>query len=197
MALVLGAGVSTDPHQGLAERAQRIRAVHEARARAELAEADTACPGADSVPWSGDLLADVMLLKGLPGPAEAAGGCALDGVDGEAASKALEALGWRPGYVFRALSCPQDALDPARCARRVRLMVEAVDPRVVVALDERAAADLARAFEVAALRPGTHVMAMGRRLVAIRDFEASLGDQSRKKVAWRQFREAAPRGPSF
>lgn len=189
--------MSANPHQGLAERAQRIRSVHVARARAELAEADRACPGADTVPWSGDVLADVMLLKGLPGPAEAAGGHVLEGVDGEAASKALEALGWNPEHVFRALSCPQDALDPARCARRVRLMVEAVDPRVVVALDERAATDLARAFEVAALRPGTHVLVMGRRLVAIDDFETSLGDQSRKKVAWRQFKEAAPRGPSF
>jgi hypothetical protein len=171
--------------------------LHEERARAELAEADRACPGSDAVVSAGDLLAEVLLLKGLPGPAEAAGGDALSGADGEAAFKALEALGYNPAQSFRALSCPQLGLDPARCARRVRLLVEAVDPRMVIALDDRAASDLARAFEIAALRPGVEAEVMGRRLLAVDGLEGSLNDPKRKKAVWNQLRTAAPRGPSY
>jgi hypothetical protein len=197
LALVLGAVVSVDSREELSARAAALREVHEARARAELAEADRACPGCDAVPGAGDVLAEVLLLKGLPGPAEAAGGDALSGVDGEAASKALEALGWDASQAFRALTCPQPGLDRTRCARRVRIMVEAVDPRVVVALDGQAAEDLARAFEVAPLRPGAEVVAAGRRLVAVSGLEESLDDPARKKVVWREFKAAAPGGPSY
>ena len=117
--------------------------------------------------YRGALLAQVALVKGLPGPAEAAGGAALSGPDGEAALKALEALGWNPAELFFTLSRPVSGGDAERRARRLRAQLEAVDPRVVVALDVEAAEDLARAFGVDPPRPGTPVAAMGRRLVAV------------------------------
>ncbi len=197
MALVLGRLVSAELGEEFAARVASVRRLHEQRARAELDQADRACPGSDVVASAGDVLAEVLLLKGLPGPAEAAGGDALSGADGEAVSKALEALGWSPAHSFRALSCPSADLDPALRAKRVRLLVEAVDPRVVIALDELAASDLARAYEIAPLRAGAEVQVAGRRLVAVGGFEASLNDPRRKKVAWSQLRVATPRGPSY
>ncbi|HSK46770.1 MAG TPA: hypothetical protein VLA05_02060, partial [Coriobacteriia bacterium] len=54
-----------------------LRALHEARAVAELAAADASAPGSDVVAWRGNLVPSVAVVKGLPGPAEAAGGPAL------------------------------------------------------------------------------------------------------------------------
>ncbi len=169
----------------------------EARARAELAAADALCPGADTVKYRGALLADVALVKGLPGPAEAAGGEALSGADGEAAAKALEALGWDRAHIFFTLSRPVAALEPARCARRLRAQLEAVDPRVVVALDSEAAEDVAHAFGCDPPRPGRPSEALGRRLVAVNAFEASLGKDTLKRAAWNEIKLAVPPGPVF
>ncbi len=179
------------------EADEELRARFESRARAELASADALLPGSDAVAYRGALLAQVALVKGLPGPAEAAGGAALSGPDGEAALKALEALGWNPAEVFFTLSRPVSGGDAERRARRLRAQLEAVDPRVVVALDAEAAEDLARAFGVDPPRPGTPIAAMGRRLVAVESFEASLASDRLKRAAWTQMKLAAPPGPVF
>ncbi len=174
-----------------------IRALHEARARAELAAADALCPGADTVAWSGDLLAEVVLVKGMPGPSEAAGDAALSGADGEAILKALAALGWDPQQVFATVSRPQAGLDPARCAQRVHAQIEAIDPQVVVALDPIAAADVATGLGVPPLHPGREVRIGGRRIVALEGFESVLSDESAKRRVWTQLKTAAPAGPVY
>lgn len=168
------------------------------KARAELSAADVLLPGSDLVAWSGALLARVALVKGLPGPAEVAGGAALSGPDGEAAEKALLALGWPEGSSFATVSrCEPDA-DAGPIASRLRLQLEAVDPLVVVALDEIAAGDVAAAFELPQPPvPGRPAVFMGRRFVAVQGLEHSLGDPSRKRAAWRQLQDAAPPGPVF
>jgi hypothetical protein len=173
-----------------------VRALFERRARAELASADACLPGADAVAYRGALLAEVAVVKGLPGPAEAAGGAALSGADGEAAVKALEALGWRSDELFFTLSRPVGG-DAESYAKRLRLQIEAVDPRIVVALDAQAAEDLGRALDVDAPTPGRPAVAMGRRLVAVTAFEASLGSERLKRVAWTEMKLAAPPGPVF
>jgi len=182
---------------GIDDAAHRIRALHERRAAAELAAADLLCPGADAVGWRGDLLAVVMAVKGLPGPAESSGDPAMSGADGEAFRKAVETLGWPPEQVFYTLSRPEPGLEPARCADRLRAQVEAIDPRVVVALDQTAAADLAAGFGLASIEAERPVTISGRLLVVVDGFEASLGDERAKRASWRQLQYARPAGPLF
>jgi hypothetical protein len=182
---------------GLTDRARAIRAAHETKARAELAIADARAPGSDVVVWRGCLVPDVAVVKGLPGPAEAAGGAAVSGADGEAVARALERLGHDPALVFYTLARPEPGIEPAARADRLRLQIEAVDAALVIALDADAAADLARAFELRALPAGRVVIGCGRRFVAADGLEASLSDPVRKRRVWRQLSAAAPAGPVF
>lgn len=179
------------------KEAARIRALHEARARAELAAADALAPGSDTVAWRGELLPAVALLKGLPGPAESAGGAAVSGADGRAASKALERLGYDASSAFWALTRPEPTIDPERRAARVKALIEAVDAPLVIALDTPAAEDVAAAYSLAELRAGRACTARGRRFVAVDGLEESLADERRKAAVWRQLKAAAPRGPAF
>jgi hypothetical protein len=79
-------------------------------------------------------------------------------------------------------------------AGRLRLIVEAVDPAIVVLLDERAAADFSRAFDVEAPRVGVVEVVGGRRVLAVEDFAASLADEALKRRAWAQLKALA--GPA-
>jgi hypothetical protein len=174
-----------------------VRAMFEERARAELAAADAAAPGSDRVAWRGALLAEVAVVKGLPGPAEVSGNAALAGPDGEAAIKALEALGWSADAVFFTLSRPEPGLAPELRGDRLRLQLEAVDPALVLALDSEAAQDVALAFGIQLPGLGSAVRVFGRRIVAVDGLEASLSDQKRKARVWAQMQAAKPEGPVY
>ena len=157
-----------------------------AKARAELEQADALARGSSRVSWSGDEIATVALVKGTPGEADTRAGHALAGPDGEAAHKALDALGLAPER-FAICSRVGKAGAAAR-AKRLRLAIEAVDPRIVVALDGEAAADLAAAFGLDSLGFGTPVSVGGRRFLAVDGLEASLADEKRKRLVWRQLK---------
>lgn len=173
-------------------RAASTSALYEAKALAELAAADALVPGSDSVAWRGALLADVAVVKGLAGPAEAAGGRALEGRDGEAVDKALEALGHNSGLTFYTLSRPvPDAARQDR-ADRIRLQLEAVGAELVICLDSEAAEDVAAAFDVPSIAFGVVHAVLGRRVVAVDGLEASLDDARRKARVWRQLKSAEP-----
>lgn len=189
--------MSPEPDTAFRTRAERIRAEHEARAHAELRAADALCPGSDAVAWSGAVIAEVALVKGLPGPAEASGGAALTGPDGEACGKALEALGWAPAALFSTVSRSVPTASDESRAARLRGQVEAVDARIAIALDAEAAQDLAAAFGVDRLPFGEERRAGGRRLLAVDGFEACLIDEKRKKRVWRQLQAARPDGPAY
>lgn len=192
----MAAGPESAP-ASLAEETARIRGLHEQRALAEIAAADATWPGAGAVPWSGSLMPSVALIKGLAGPAESAGGAALSGADGEAAAKALEALGHDPAQSFAALSRPDASASSEVRAVRVRLLVEAVDAPIVIALDAESAEDLARAFGVDRLGFGKAVRVAGRRLLGVDGLEASLADEKRKRRVWAQLKAAAPAAPVY
>ena len=179
------------------ESGEKLRALYESKARAELAAADGLVPGSDGVPWRGELLASVALVKGLPGPAEASGQPALAGADGDAADKALVALGVDPVAVFRTLSRPVPEADPTRCGARLRLQLEAVDPSLVIALDRVAADDLRQALGLTELPFGVQVDIAGRRVVAVDGLEESLGDAARKRRVWRQLQAVTPTEPVY
>lgn len=189
-----GAGA---PEERSAEQAVRLGALHRAKVAAELVTADAAAPGSDIVAPRGELLADVVAVKGLPGPAESAGGAAMCGADGAAVAAALEALGYDPAKAFFTLSRPEPGTEPGARAMRLRLQVEAVDPATVIALDAEAADDLAAAFDLDGLAFGTPVRVAGRLLVAADGLEASLGDERRKATVWRQLKAAKAEPPVY
>jgi hypothetical protein len=177
--------------------AEEIRALHEARARTELSAADGLAPGSDSVAWRGALIAHVAVVKGLPGPAEASGGASLSGGDGEAAVKALSALGWAEGDLFFTVSRPQLGVGAKRLTARLRAQIEVVDPLLIVATDAEAADDVAAAFGIARPTWGREVWVLGRRFVAVDGLEASLTDPARKRRVWEQLKAARVQGPVY
>lgn len=184
--------MSGTPDSVLSLGAAALRSLHEARVAAELAAADARLPGSDSTPSTGAHFASIAVVKGLPGPAEASGGSALSGVDGEAARKALGALGWDVASAFFVLSRPGFETDLASRAARLRLQIEAVDPELILAVDADAAIDVAHAFGVDELGFGKITRAGGRRLVACDGLEASLGEPARKRRVWSQLKAATP-----
>jgi len=200
VALVRVASVSardSKPAPVPAETPASVRSLFVARAKAELAAADALAPGSDAVAPSGALLAEVAAVKGLAGPAEATGGAALTGPDGEALRKALEALGWDPASIFATLSRVEPGMAAERRSDRLRIQIEAVDPRLVLALDAEAAADVAEAFGIAEPGFGESVRILGRRIVAVDGLEASLSDPARKRRVWEQLKAAKPEGPVY
>lgn len=170
--------------------AERIDALYRAKAHAEITEALDA---GSAVAWSGDVLADVLLVKGEPGADDVRAGSALAGADGDAINKALDALEASPAR-FAICSRALDGEGGDR-ARTLRLVAEAVDPRVIVALDADAATDVAAAFAIEVPAFGVPVTVGGRTVLAIEDFAGSLGEEALKRAAWAQLRALkVPRG---
>jgi uracil-DNA glycosylase len=177
-----------------------IAEIYSAKARAELARADALLPGSEAVAGKGDPFARVVLVKGVPGPEDERAGTAMAGPDGEAAAKALGALGLDSGGVFCTCSRPVDGGDPDAVIERLAWIVEAVDPDVVLALDAEAAHDLARAVGVEELRFGEPSRRHGRAVLAVEGLEASLDDEARKARVWGQLKrvvDADRRGSRF
>lgn len=131
----------------------------------------------------------VLVVKGRPSDADVAAGRVLSGDDGDAIRKALAALGIE-GEPFCAASRPAHEADasPDAVARRLRLLAEAVEAEAVLALDDVAAQDVARAFGLEALQPGVPVEVLGRTVLATDDFSAALADEASKRVVWRQLK---------
>ncbi len=177
--------------------AHELEAAFVAKAEEELRYADGVAEGGEAVPWSGDVFAEVFLVKGDPGPAEVAGGPALSGPDGQAARKALEALGFDPASVFASVARPEPDLEREALYARLRIQVETVDPYTVVALDRVAAEFVCAAFGLRAFRPGRPAHAHGRVFVAVDGLEESLADAGLKQRVWRQLKTLSPRPPSF
>jgi hypothetical protein len=184
--------VSEVADRPVSDEARALRSLIKNRARAELMAADSVAPGSDTVRWRGSLLPAVAVVKGSPGPAESSGDPAFSGADGEAAAKALVALGYEESQLFYTISRPQAGVDPELRARRLRLQIEAVDAPVVIATDVSAAEDVARAFGLDAVTFGEEVVTSGRRLVAVDGLEDSLSSKERKRIIWAQFAAAKP-----
>jgi len=178
--------------------ADKLRLLHEARVKAELAASNALAPGSDRVAPRGGLMAQIAVVKGLPGPAEASGGAAMSGADGTALTKALEALGYAEDSMFFTLSRPEPGIDRERASDRLRLQLESVDPRVIVALDAEAATDIAEAFGCEEPVPGSAPLrVLGRRIVAVSGFESALADPKSKQRVWAELKAAKPEGPVY
>ena len=154
--------------------------------RAELDAADALGLGSDAIAGAGSLTPAVVVVKGTPGEADRSSGIALAGADGDAVRKALDALGV-DGPLFALCSRPATGGNPDAAARRLRLVIEALDPSLVVALDRTAATDVSAAYAVPELVFGMPVRVGGRMVLAVDDLERSLND-GRKAEVWQQFR---------
>jgi len=164
---------------------QRLDDLYRAKARAEVAAAEKLVTGADVVRGQGDLLADVLLVKGEPGPGDLVKKRALAGEDGSAIGRALDALGVSTA---RYAVCTRVGAAGRKRLARLRLLTEAIDPRVVVLLDAGAAEDFAVAYGVEPPPAGTLTQVLGRLVLAVDGFEASLQDEAHKRRVWTQLR---------
>ena len=171
--------------QDTGDSARKIADRYRAKARAEVDAAEALVPGASVVRGQGDLLADVLLVKGEPGPGDLAKKRALAGADGAAIGKALDGPGMSPA---RFAVCTRVGPAKAKRIERLRLLAEAVDPRTIVLLDEHAAEDYGRAFGMPTPAPGVVVSMLGRDVLAVDGFEASLGDEKHKRHVWGQLK---------
>ena len=110
--------------------------------------------------------------------------------DISALKKALEAMGYLPdSLALIDLSTRQ--LSPSE----LRILVEQIDPVAIVALDLAASAALYASVGSAVrdcvdIREGVKIL-MGRRVITIDGFFASLEDPERKREAWQRLKELA------
>ncbi|MDI6900788.1 MAG: hypothetical protein QMC79_03740 [Anaerosomatales bacterium] len=154
-----------------------------AKAMSEAAAADALLDGV-TVSVGGVIPAPTLLVSARPSATGSAAGSALAGAAGEAAGKALAGLGLPPEWA--AVVSRQGDAELTVMRERLGLLVEAVDPDVVIALDAEAAEDVAAALGTPPLRFGDPVTIGGRRVLAVDGFEASLADEARKRRVWRQ-----------
>ncbi len=154
-----------------------------AKALREVAAAD-ALVGGVGVTLGGVVPAPTLLVKSRASTAESEAGVALAGATGEAAGKALAGLRLEPEWA--AVVSRQGNAELTAVRQRLRLLLEAVDPDVVIALEAEAAEDVASALGTPPLRFGTVARVHGRRVLAVDGFEASLSDEVRKRRIWRQ-----------
>lgn len=173
----------------ITREASRLDALYRAKARAEIDAAEALAHTSQPVRCQGDELADVLLVKGEPGAADLAEGIALAGEDGVAAGKALDAIG-APAQRFALCTRLPEVADDVRL-ERLALIVETVDPRIVIALDPLAARDIADACEIEPLVPGVLSSWRGRSILAVDGLEASLSDETLKRRVWTQLKTLA------
>jgi len=161
----------------------------------------------------------VLVVKGHRGVAETAGGAPLSGRDGAALKSAFERLGWGAAdedvqYWCGVLLTPLKA-EPLADAR-LRLLIESIDPTVIVTLDEHArlalvgvlleeksfvrrlpqpptkgGASASSPSQTAQWLPKTTTDAGGRLLVSVDGFEAALDSDTSKQRVWQQLKQAA------
>lgn len=169
--------------------ASAIERLFEAKARAELRAADESLGCAVEIDGAGTPLADTLLVKGDRDEADLAAGRVAAGADGEAMEKALVALQLDPAAVRTTHSRPNAEAGARLRAARLALVVEAVDPRVVIALDPAATEDLSAAFGIPSLESGMPVRCRGRVLGAVDGFARSLDSAQDKRRVWEQLKK--------
>lgn len=193
----------------MAVSARERRAALAAQARQELEALETA-----GTRMTGNGYSPILLVKGDLNEAERTGGDLLAGADGQALRAALDAIGWAPEdfCVLATVAGAGDGTGPVAAGEplpteTLREAVEALDPEAVVLLDAAAAdafraayADELSAIEdagAATLTPGIVASVLGRRVLALPGFEASLSDAHAKQVCWAYLKQLKPLGAPY
>lgn len=170
------------------------------KARSELDELE-----ARGVQTVGNAFASVLLVKGVPGEAELAGGAPLSGKDGNALRAALLALGY----------APEDWAGIAAWDERgngieeslMRQAVVTLDPATLVMCDDRAVESVRNAFADdlvmledfmdASIAPGRVVKAAGMRMLNLDGFEDALVSEREKQLRWAWLKQIPPLGEPY
>ena len=144
----------------------------------------------------GNRFASVLALKGESGPSEQSGNPPFFGMDGEALENALATLGWGSNaWCGIALELPEKGIIGSS---ELRMLVEIIDPRALLALDRQAIDALQLSFGIELLPsipiPGQITWLLGRALVYVEGFEAALisGEEEAKRRVWRELRTLKP-----
>ncbi|MDY2778158.1 MAG: hypothetical protein SOU51_07230 [Collinsella sp.] len=182
---------------------------------AERTRREVEALAARGVRMAGNGFSPIVLVKGELNAEEAAGADLLSGADGPALRAALAALGYAPED-FCALSAvrgdadgaskvsgPGDPLDPDL----FREAIDVLDPEAVILLDEVATGVMREAFvdalaaiedfDTAMLMPGLVAPVLGRRVLALDGFEASLSDPAQKQRMWAYIKQLPPAGAPY
>ncbi len=171
---------------------------------------------ARGVRMRGNAFSAIVLVKGELNANELAGGELLAGADGTALAAAFERLGYAPEEfcALSAIAGPEgEGVSPEVASGRplppalFREALEALDPEVVVLLDDAAASimreayaeELARIeqFDMAMLAPGLVAHVLGRRVLALDGFEAALADGRAKQRMWAYLKQLPPLGAPY
>ena len=189
--------------------ARETRAAYLAAAEAELKSLE-----ARGVRMEGDGFSPIVLVKGELNDAERAGAALLSGADGTALRAALLRTRYLRVEDFCALATVAGDADDGSLAagdevpvELFREALEALDPEAVVLLDGKAAHAMREAyadalahieqFEVAMLEPGLVARVLGRRVLALGGFEASLADAASKQRVWAYLKQLPPLGSPY
>ena len=167
------------------------------------------------VRMTGNATSSIVLVKGELNQEELAGGDLLAGDDGAALRAALARLGWPPEDVccLAAVAGKGETGHTAADAGELlpsevfREALEALDPEAVVLLDNTAAHAMREAygdalaqieqFDEAMLKPGLVAHVLGRRVLALDGFEASLASPREKQRMWAYLKQLPPLGAPY
>lgn len=145
----------------------------------------------------GSVPAPVCLVKGAANESELSGVEPFSGMDGEALSKSLNALGY-PENAWTGLMTqyiPGDGSAQNLPAELVRLALEVIDAATIVLCDDQAAESFQAAFGLDDKpAPGQLQYVLGRRVLALGGFEEALGSQEAKQVMWFRLKQLTPEG---
>lgn len=193
----------------------RIAAADRKKAFVQATEQELAALEQRGVVMAGNAFSPIVLVKGVLDDAERAGCELLGGADGRALRSALGAIGYAPED-FCALSAVAGDADTAQACAPVgeplpdevfREALEALDPEAVMLLDDAAADAMRNAyadalvaiedFDTAMLKPGLVAHVLGRRVLALDGFEASLTDPREKQRMWAYIKQLPPAGAPY
>jgi uracil-DNA glycosylase family 4 len=175
------------------------RAIRELNSLTRAIQSCELCPRGNLMPvlGSGHPQADIFMLKFAPMPSEIEEGVAFYGRAGSALMKSFKRLGIDPlavyGTVF--VKCPVEDTDDSspECRARVLEELAIVQPRIVVVMGEEALEELnglgvplgdevtAEPGQIQKLTPSCDAL-------YVPDIDASLDDDSAKRVFWGAFR---------
>lgn len=195
--------------------AMRVSSSEAKEAVVGAVEQELASLRARGVVMAGNAFSPIVLVKGSLNDEERTGAVLLSGADGTALRAALGAIGYAPEDFCALASVAGEADVSERAAEPDRPLpseifreaLEALDPEAVILLDD-AAADVMREayadalvaiedFDTAMLKPGLVAHVLGRRVLALDGFEASLGDPKEKQRMWAYIKQLPPAGAPY
>ncbi|MDR2714785.1 MAG: hypothetical protein LBB42_04615 [Coriobacteriales bacterium] len=140
----------------------------------------------------------LLVVKGQCGAAENAGGTPFSGNDGAALNRAFEQLGWDEkawcGLLLESSKVGSPKAD-SLTGEQLNLLIEYIDPVVIIALDEVARQTLLQSMlgakNLNTWFPRKTREVQGRLLVSVDGFEAALGSDTHKQLVWHQLKQAS------